>query len=148
MPLRIEAAVLRDNTLSDTPLRIMQQTDYDYLPSKASPTNISDPTAIYYESGLTNGTLYTDCAACVDTSKFIVLTYLETVQDVNTPTDNFEYPQEWYLPLALGLSKQIAPMFSATWSSLQETNLATALAIAQHKDAEITTLFFQPGEEP
>lgn len=147
-PLFIEAAVLRDQDLSDTPMRILRTTqDYDNLPNKVDPTNIADPTAIYYENQLTNSYLYTDCGASQDVSKHLVLTYQEPVQDFNNPTDAPYYPQEWYLPLFWGLAKLICPMYNRPWTQLMQDNYNAALAIAQHKDAEVTTMYFQPGTE-
>jgi len=146
-PLTIETAVLRDNQLNDTPMKIMTVQDYDYLPSKVAPLNIGDPTAIYYEFQLGNSYLYTDIAAAQDVSKHLVLTYLESVQDVLQASDNFEYPQEWFLPLSLGLGKQIAPMFNASWTALMQDNYVEALSIARRKDPERSSMFFQPGAE-
>lgn len=146
-PLNIETAILRDDTLNDTPLKILQVQDYDNLPQKADPTNQSDPSAILYELGLNTGTLYTDVGAAQDVSKHIVLTYMESVQDFNTTVDEPYYPQEWYLALCWGLSEQICPMFKANWTPKMEALKASALAIAQHKGAEIITLYFQPGAE-
>lgn len=146
-PLLIETAILRDSENSDTPLKLMTVQDYDYLPNKKDPTNISDPTAILYEPGLNTGTLYTDCGAAQDVSKHIVLTYMETVQDFNYTTDEPYYPQEWYLALVWGLSEQICPMFKSVWSPKQEALKNNALAIARNKGAEISSIFFQPGAD-
>lgn len=147
-PLFIEAAVLRDQDLTDTPMRLLRSTqEYDNLPNKTDPTNIADPTAIYYENQLGNSYLYTDCGAAQDVTKHLVLTYQEPVQDFVNPTDNPYYPQEWYLALFLGLGKEICPMFNRPWTQLMQDNFNSALAIAQHKDAETTALFFQAGAE-
>lgn len=146
-PIVLETALLRDNQNSDTPMRILTVQDYDFLPNKADPKNIGDPTAIYYEFQLGNSNLFTDVGAANDVTKYLVITYLESVQDVLQASDNFEYPQEWFLPLSLGLSKQISPMFQANWTPLMENNYREALAIAQHKDPERITLYFQPGAE-
>ena len=142
-PVVVETALLRDNTGNDTPLNLMTVQDYDYLPNKAAAVNPADPTAIYYEFQLTNSNLFTDCAQANDVTKYIVLTYLEAVQDLNSPSDNFEYPQEWYLALAWGLSKQICPMFNVPWTQIMDGNYKESLAIAQHKDKEISTMYFQ-----
>jgi hypothetical protein len=146
-PIKIEAAILRDAYNSDVPLKIMQSQDYDYLPNKTDPTNLGDPSAIYYEFQLGNSILYVDVGACQDVTKHIVLTFMEPVQDMNSATDNFEYPQEWFLALSWGLAKQMAPMFNAPWTQTMETNYREALGIAQRKDPEIQTMFFQPGAD-
>jgi hypothetical protein len=146
-PIKIEAAVLRDAQNNDAPLKIMEQPDYDFLSSKTNTTNISDPTAIYYEFQLGNSYLYTDVAAAQDVSKYIVLTYQEPIQDFNNPLDTPEYPSEWFLALCWGLAIQIAPMFRFAVTAEMKNNFDTALAIAQHKDPERVTMFFQPGED-
>jgi len=146
-PLLIETAILRDQSLNDTPLKIMMVQDYDMLPNKADPTFQSDPTAVYYEYQLGNSYLYTDTGGSQDVTKHIVLTYMEPVQDFVNPLDNPYYPQEWYLPLCLGLSKLIAPQFNRPWTQTMEDNFKTAMAIARNKDAEKSSLYFQPGAE-
>lgn len=146
-PINIETAVLRDNQSNDIPLRMMTVQDYDNLPSKASTQSISDPTSIYYEFQLGNSNLYTDCGAAQDVSKYIVLRYMEPVQDVLQGSDTFEYPQEWYLALAWGLSSEIAPMFNAAWTQKMDENFKRSLSIAQHKDPERVSIYFQPGAE-
>lgn len=146
-PLRIEAAVLRDNTNSDTPLGLMVQAQYDSLPNKTDPTNNGDPSSIYYEFQRGNSLLFTDVGAAQDVTKYIVATYLEPVQDMTTAADEFEYPQEWFLALSWGLAEQICPMFSATWTQLMAKNAGNALRIAQNKDAERVMDYFQPGAD-
>lgn len=146
-PLMIEAAVLRDAQQSDTPLRIMQAKDYDFLPNKVSPTNIGDPTAVYYENRLGYSYVYTDVAGSNDVTKHIVLTFMEPVQDIVNATDTPYYPQEWYRPLCWGLSKECAPMFNAPWTKTHEDNFRESLAIAREKDPEVETMYFQPGDD-
>ena len=141
-PLDIETAFLRDSTNSDTPLRVYTIEEYDSLPNKAQKTNLSDPTGIYYEYQNGQGTLYTD-VFCSDGTKHICLSYMEATQDFNNPLDTPYYPQQWYLPLALELSKLCVGMFDAIWTTTHEENRKTALAIAQHKDPEVTRQYFQ-----
>ncbi len=65
---------------------------------------------------------------------------------MTSASDNFEYPQEWFLALSWGLAKQIVPMFKAVWSPDMESNYTVSLAIAGRKDAQMSSLFFQTGE--
>lgn len=147
-PILIEAAVLRDINNEDVPLNIMRTTqDYDNLPSKTDPTNISDPMAIYYEFQLGSSYLYTDVAGAQDVTKHIVLTYMEAIQDFNNPLDTPEYPQEYFLPLCWELSKQIAPMFQAMWTPLMQSNYEMAVAIGKKKDPEMSSAYFQSGND-
>jgi hypothetical protein len=145
-PLSIEAAVLRDINLNDNPLSILQSRDYDWLPSKMAPTNVSDPGAVYYENQLGSSYVYVDVAGCADMTKHIVLTYMEPVQDFVNSTDLPYYPQEWYRPLCWALTKESGPMFNATWTPVMSENFTASLAIAQKKDAEIETRYFQSGD--
>jgi hypothetical protein len=146
-PKDVETALLRNSDKSDTPLRIMTVQSYDYLPNKADPNYSGDPTAIYFERGLSSSTIYTDVGSAIDTRSYIVITYQEPIQDMTNNSDEPYYPQEWYLALCWGLSEQIAPMFSARWTEKMETLKANAMAIARQGDPERTELFFQPGEE-
>jgi hypothetical protein len=145
-PVNVEAAVLRDDQNSDTPLRIMLQGTYDALSNKVDPQNMGDPTAIYVEENLGFTYIYTDVGAAQDVTKYIVLTYLEPVQKFINPTDEPEYPEEWYMPLHFALSKIIAPMFKKRWTDTLESNLMMSLAIARNKSGEKTPLYFQCGE--
>lgn len=146
-PKDVETAILRDVNNSDTPLNLMTVQDYDYLPSKADPTSFGDPSAIYFERGLTGSTIYTDVGAAIDTRSHIVITYQEPVQDMLVNADEPYYPQEWYLALCWGLSEQIAPMFRANWTEKMELLKSSSMAIARQGDAELSSLYFQPGTD-
>lgn len=143
----IETVFLRDVFGQDTPIRMMTVQEYDFLPSKANPLYISDPSAVYYEFQLGNSNLYTDCAGAQDVTKHICMTYMEATQDFVSATDTPSYPQEWYLALSWGLAEQIAPMFNAPWTANMKANKDLALAIAQKKEPERSVMFFQPGED-
>ena len=146
-PLLIEAAVLRDNQNSDTPMTIMQSKDYDFLPNKVSSNNQGDPTSIYYENQLGYSYLYTDVSGASDVSKHLVLTFMEPVQDFINSTDVPYYPQEWYRPLCWELTKEACPMLNATWTAVMESNRTESLAIARRKDPEIVMMYFQAGQD-
>ena len=143
----LETVILRDNTYNDIPLSLMLVNTYDQLSSKVDPTNVGDPTAIYFEEGLKSSIIYTDVGSSNDISKYIVITYQEPIQDFVNPLDEPYYPQEWFLALCWGLSEQIAPMFSASWNEKMENLKSTALAIARNHSAEKSDLYFQPGND-
>ena len=146
-PLAIETAWLRDDTFSDYPLLKMDVQTWSALPNKQDVTDASDPTAVYWEEGLTSGTLYTDVGAAQDLSKYIVMKYMEPIQDFNNPLDEPYYPAEWFLALCWGLSEQICPMFGAQWTEKMEALKNSAMMIARNKGAETSSLYFQPGSE-
>lgn len=146
-PVVIEAVVLRDTDNSDTPLRFLEQQDYDLLPSKTDNLSAADPAAVYHEFQLGTSYLYTDTWGSVDMTKYLVITYMEAIQDFNNPLDTPEYPQEWFLALCWGLAEQIAPMYHVEFTQLMTRLAASSLAIAQKKEPQKQTMYFQPGED-
>jgi len=145
-PLNIVTALLRDINNNDTPLNILTLQEYEAMPSKTDPNNLSDPTSIYYESQLTNGQLYIDCGGAQDVTKHIHAVYLRPIQDFDNATDNPEYPQQWYRALCWGLAKDIAPMFDAEWTPTMQDNFKDSLAMAREADSETTAMYFQPND--
>jgi len=147
-PVYIEAANLRDSQYVDVPLKIIRSVqEYEALPSKAQVTFQQDPTAIWWESGINTSTLFLDCGSAQDLTKYIVLTYLEPVQDFTTTTDAPYYPQEFFLCLCWELSKLMAPQYNKPWTDTMEANRIQASAFAKSKDNENSSLYFQCGLE-
>jgi len=146
-PLVIDYMNLRDNTGSDVPMRFMTVQDYALQPSKGQPQFLSDPYFGYFEYQLGSSNLFFEIYGSQDTSKYVVIGYREPIQTFVNTADNPEFPDEWVRPITLGLSKEIAPMFNMPWTQELETMLQESLAFARQKDAETTTLYFQPGVE-
>jgi hypothetical protein len=148
-PLNVVTALLRDIYANDTPLNFMTLEDYEQLPNKTTPTNVSDPTAVYYESqigaqpNLGGGVLYIDCSGAQDVTKVLHVVYLIPVQDFDNPGDNPEYPQQWYRPLCWGLSREICGMFDCVWTPDMAQNYSESMAMAREADSETTSFFFQ-----
>jgi hypothetical protein len=154
-PIDIVTCILRDINSNDTPLNRMTVQDYEILPSKTQPTFQSDPTAFYYESqfanGLSavngNGQLYLDVGGEQDVTKHLHVVFLRPIMDFNNPSDNPEYPQQWYRALCWGLAREIAGMFDAIWTQDMDQNYREAVAMAREADTEVTSLYFQPFAE-
>lgn len=149
-PLEIVTCILRDIQNNDTPLQMLTLQEYEALPSKNQTGNLSDPTMYYYESQFVTGTavtgpgvLYIDCYGAQDVTKHLHVVYLRTIQDLTNPSDNFEFPQQWYRPICWALSREIAPMFDAEWSQESQANLTESMAIARQADPETTAMYFQ-----
>jgi len=121
--------------------------DYALQPSKGQPQFLSDPYFGYFEYQLGSSNLFFEIYGSQDTSKYVVIGYREPIQTFVNTADNPEFPDEWVRPITLGLSKEIAPMFNMPWTQELETMLQESLAFARQKDAETTTLYFQPGVE-
>jgi hypothetical protein len=156
LDFRTATIVLRDINNNDTPLNFMTLQEYEALPNKAMPTFVSDPTACYYESQFGSGlyqpvitgggALYLD-AFPQDITKKLHAVYMRPVMDMNNPSDNPEYPQQWYRALTWGLSKEIAPMFDAEWTRDMEETFGASLSMAREQDSETSNMYFLPGRD-
>jgi len=143
-PLYVENAYLRNTSTIDTPLGVMTKDYYESLPDKTA-----NGTPIYYryDNTLTNGTIYLDSEPTV-VSDVLRLVFYVPAEDYDAVANDIAFPQEWYLPLALGLGKLCAMKTNAAmWTALHESNLQEALAIARGSYAETTEMYFQPGLE-
>lgn len=152
-PLTVIATVLRDIYTNDTPLRTMTVERYESLPTKASPQNIADPTAVLYESGFKNqapnGRLWIDVGGAQDVTKHLHITYLAPTEDFVNPGDAPDYPQQWYRALVLGHGRDICGMFDCAWTADLEANYQDALAIARQADPARTDVYFEvEADEP
>ena len=148
-PLAIEIMSLRDSTSTDVPVRSLNLYDYTALPSKTDVTNKSDPTGVYVEHQLNYVNLFTDCGSTSDVTKYLVINYQETIQDISgNPAETIEYPQEYYRAISWMLSKEICPMFNGTWDQTREGLLTQAVAVATNKDPETSSQdwFFKSAE--
>lgn len=146
-PVDIEAAVLRDTDGNDVPVSFMNMQDHMALPAKANTTYTGDPLSVYYEAQLTNGVLYLDVGGAADVTKKLHIVWLEPIEDITSAADEPEFPQQWYRPLAWGLAKEVAPMFSAVWTQEMEANYNNALSMAREANPENETRHFQPGND-
>lgn len=153
-PIVLVSAILRDIYANDTPLRIFKTVEeYEALPTKTSPQNIADPTAVFYEARFTTqnpcGRLFLDVGGAQDVTKHIHCVYLAATQDFVNPGDAPDYPQEWYEPLVWGLGKRCCGMFDCVWTPDMEQCYTDSLAIARQGYPQESSVYFQvDGDEP
>jgi len=126
-PLYIQNAYLRDTDSQDTQILPMTQTYYENLVSKSEEGFLQ---YYLYENTLVNGTIRLDCAPD-DVTKVLGLVFMAPIEDLDATSNDIAYPQEWLLPIALGLAKLVAPKFQKTWNQELESNFQGSLAIAQ-----------------
>ena len=142
-PLYFEAMVIRDTDGNDSPVYPFTTYNYENISVK---TTEGTPTYYKYDNTLTDGTLYIDVTPD-DVTKVLHGTFFVPAEDYDTSTDDIAFPQEWFLPLALGLAKLVDPKYGNQWNNSLEANYQSALAIARTSYAETTDLYFQPGLE-
>lgn len=151
-PLVLVTALLRDIYANDTPLRIFKTVEeYESRPTKTAPSNVADPTAVFYEarfkSQSQHGRIYLDVGGAQDVTKHIHCVYLSPVEDFVNPGDAPDYPQEWFRPLVNGHARDIAPMFDCDWTSTMEANLQESLAIARQGNPAESADYFEVNED-
>ena len=144
-PLRILQAFYRDGS-SDTPVEIVSRQSYWELGDKSAE---GIPTQIYYDPQLTLGTLYVYNPADANSAgNALHLIYHRPFEDLDTITDDFDFPQEWYLPLEYTLAADIATRNGITQGRI---NFLTAKATMLTNDVtwwdvEDVSVRIQPNE--
>lgn len=104
-PLRILNAFYRDGT-TDTQIEIISRQEYWDLGDKST---AGIPTQIYYDPQLTLGVLYVYNPADANAAgNALHLVYHRPFQDMDTVSDDFDFPQEWYLALEYLLATDLA----------------------------------------
>jgi len=99
-PLRVRSARRRDSAENDTPLLSWSRDEYFDTPNK---TSQGTPTAIYYDPQLNSGVLYV-WQAPNSANDRILIDVDVPIEDLDSATDEPDFPQEWYNALSWGLA--------------------------------------------
>lgn len=142
-PLRIEGqARIQISTTSETPMRILSNSDYMNQPNKLT---YGTPNSFYYKPSLGLGSMYIWPIA-VDSTMFVNYTAYRPLQIFVNPTDNFDGPDEdqqgliWALADEIKLEYGVDDKTSATIAQKAQAWLTRAEAF----DVEEASVFFQP----
>lgn len=133
-PMKLLDYVLRDKDGRDIPLDKLARGDYINIPDKTSDGSVVN---IYYDPQVSAGKLYvwpeTD-----EVSDYLVLWVQRTLEDFDAATDDADFPQEWYLPLAWNLAELSKVKFGvpARISTIIRNTAAYWKAIAESYDTE------------
>jgi hypothetical protein len=115
-PTHIQSVVRRSTDNNDTPVEIISRNDYMNIPNKTTRSRVNQ---VYYDPQMTLGKLYVWPSP--DTSgDVLILNADRPLQDMNSDTDDFDFPQEWIEVLSYGLAVRIAPEYGL---SIGERNL-------------------------
>lgn len=140
----LEAAVLRDENLTDTPLAIY--TDVQQYEALTDKTGDGDPTGLLFEPGRLNSFVTLDTQP-QDVTKQLRLTVQYPSEDYDTTTDDIAYPQEAYRFLAWELAFEVADSYGREWTASMEKKRQEARASFMELNAENTSMHFQPGRD-
>ena len=104
-PLRILDARTIDlnNSKSSIPMQIIGYDEYFNIPIKTTDGN---PLNYYYDKLLDAGVLYL-FPRPNDVDTLVSFTYHEQIEDLDSATDDLDFPQEWTLPLIYGLAEEL-----------------------------------------
>lgn len=134
-PMKIMNVMLTDAVSEqDTPIWTMSRQEYVELPSKTTDGAVNQ---VYYDPQVAAGSLFVWPQS--DTvNKYLTLWVQRSLEDFDAATDDADFPQEWYLPLALGLAavsctKYGVPRFERTYIGQLAQHYKT---IAESFDAE------------
>lgn len=146
-PMRVLEAYVRRNPWSTTPIDIplgmISRVDYGTLSTKDSQAQI---TQIYFDPQRTKATVsvWPTSATEVD---YLVLLCQRTLEDFDNSTDEPDYPQEWFMPLAYNLSVLLAPKYGTPAMDFQRLTLLAKDLVETSKgfDSEQeTAVYFKP----
>lgn len=108
-PMMIMNAVRVDSDGIETPLDLLNRNDYIELTDKDS---TGAPVSIYYDPQVgTNNKMYI-WPVPNNADYDIKVWYQRSIHDVDQATDDVDYPQEWYLPLAFNLAVALANKYA------------------------------------
>lgn len=112
-PLSIQGVRLRNSARFDRTIQIIPRQTYDMIPQKSL---AGDPTVLMYSSQVNNGVVYL-WPTPDDVSSRVEFTYLRTIQDFDTSTDNPDLPQEWLECMVYNLAVRAAPAYGISLAS-------------------------------
>ena len=100
-PMKIANAVVSDAVSGqDIPIWTVSRQEYVDLPNKTDDGQVNQ---LYYDPQVGTGVLYVwPESSTVD--QYLTLWVLRTLEDFDAATDDADFPQEWYLPLAFNLA--------------------------------------------
>ena len=148
-PLKIVEATRKDTSGNLTTMNPLTYEEYDNLPNK---TNEGTPISYFYEPTLNNGTLYvwqTPDAASVTNYTLDITTYA-TINDMDSPTDDFDCPSEWLEALTANLALRLSFRYplATSYEHTKLNNFAEdTLELAIGFGNEDGSLYLHPSED-
>lgn len=141
-PLKIVEVYLRNTDNTDTKMIPLTRQGYVSIPNK-SQTGL--PTQWYYDPQLDNGTIYVwplpDSTSADYTLKVV---YQSPIEDMDSSTDDFDFPQEWYEAIKYGLAVRLAPAYGLTYNErlILKREFDEILELAKSWDTEQESVYF------
>lgn len=144
--LKINNAWVRSTTEIDIPVSMIAREDYTYLSNKTENGRINQ---IYFDPKI-DTTLINVWPVPNDsnTNERLYAYVTRLYEDFDAASDNPDFPQEWYMPLAWNLAVAIAPKYGVSGGRLNElATLASNMKMnADTWSVEQTSVFLTPAK--
>lgn len=112
-PLSIQSARIRNSSGFDRMMEIKPRQDYMNIPQK---TITGSPIILFFTPQISTGIVYV-WPTPYSVAERLKVTYLRTIQDFDSGTDQPDFPQEWLECLTFNLAVRIAPSYGVNLSS-------------------------------
>ena len=106
-PMLILEAYLHQFGATDIPVDLISRVDYYELTNKTAEGFTNQ---VYYDPQINASKLLT-WPLTTDDRNYLILLTQRTLDDFVSSTDNPDFPQEWYMPLAFNLARSLAPKY-------------------------------------
>lgn len=144
-PLKLTNVYITDSSSNDTELFPLTRQEYVALSNK---TTSGFPTQYYYDPQLTDGVLYIWPVPDSTTAAYTLkVKYQSPIEDMDSSTDDFDFPQEWYEAVKYGLAMRLALPYGMPYlerKTLKEDYLEI-LDLAKSWDTEQESVFLTVG---
>lgn len=127
-PMKILNASLVDAVSGNsTPVDTYSRSEYVDLPNKTSDGSV---TQLYYDPQVGTGKLYV-WPETNTVDDYLVLWVQRTLEDFDAASDTADFPQEWYLALALNLAYLSGPKYGVPRDLRRDISMMAAIAKGQ-----------------
>jgi len=142
LPIRVMNVYLRDSQNNDVTMQLLSRYDYETLGQKFAP---GVPNQCYYNPQLGAGSLIVYNVP-QDATHTLKVVYQSQLQDVNTATDNLDFPQEAFRFLKFSLADDIAMEWGCAVADRQEIAMKASSLRMKFVDylQENASVFFTP----
>ena len=145
-PMRILECNRKDSSGTTTKMTRLSQNEYENLPNKNSE---GVPTNYYFTPNITDATIsFWVVPDTTSASEYTIeFVYHAPLDDLDTGTDNFDFPSEWEESIVLNLATRLSRKYGGL-NALEKSDLKQAakdaLDLALSYDVEDGSIFFVP----
>lgn len=142
-PMRVlEAVIHHGESNTDIPVFVGSRTEYFSQTDKETDSRVN---TVYYDPQVASPTLYV-WPQSDDERDYLKLYIQRTLDDLDTASDDVDFPQEWFLALSYQLAMLLAPKYG---KPLESMSVIAQIAASEYErvrnfDAENVSIFLMP----